>query len=184
MTPREVIVSPTAPMPAGYAFLKKGIKYKTLHCRRLTHEAGKAVYVVQNNKTVLGIRIPKRIFFEVQALANDTFASRRLATEKRDAAIIRAAAAELDQQFPFIPATDRDNALNHGFKKHSGRVGRTNGIPLPRKVLFAVIAHIRHKHTEYDRLLKKGLDRDDARKAIHKKMQNILGKWGVGHGMD
>ncbi|PVI00935.1 hypothetical protein DM02DRAFT_654956 [Periconia macrospinosa] len=179
MAPRELVVSPNTPMPPGYTFLKKGIKYKTLHCRRLTHEAGKTVYRVEENKKVLGIRVPKSIFFRVQSLANETLPARRLATEQRDAALVRSAAAELDHQFPDIPKVDRENVLNHGFKKYSGRVGRTGQIPMPRKVLYAVIAHIRHRHTEYDHMLRDGIPRDEARKAVQKRLQSILHQWGT-----
>jgi hypothetical protein len=37
--------------------------------------------------------------------------------------------------------TKKEAVLYHGFKKHSGRVGRTNSISLSEKVLLAVIAH-------------------------------------------
>ena len=178
MSPKEITVGPSAPMPKGYGFLKKGIKYKTLHCRRLTHEAGKTVFVVEHNKSTLGIRVPKDILARVHAQANETLSSRKLATEKRDTAAIRQAAAELDKQFPRIPEHDRENVLKHGFKKYSGRVGRTSRIPLPRKVLYAVIAHIRHKHTSYDKMLHEGVKRNEARVRIQKKMHDILKEWG------
>ncbi|KAF2246303.1 hypothetical protein BU26DRAFT_507903 [Trematosphaeria pertusa] len=185
MPRREFIVEPSTAMPKGYAFLKKGIKYKTLHCRRLTHEAGKPVYVVEDKKKkVLGIRVPKSILFHVQSLANETLPARRLATEQRDAALIRAAATELDRRFPLIPKDDREAVLKHGFRKYSGRVGRTGQIPIPRKVLYAVIAHIRHKHTRYDEMLNEGMDRDAARKAIQGKVQAMLRKWGATEGED
>jgi hypothetical protein len=182
MAPREITVSPSTPIPQGYAFLKKGIKYKTLHCRRLTQQAGMTVFVVEHHKKTLGIRVPKSIFRQIQSQANDTLATRRLATERRDAAAIRAASTELDAQFPYIPKSDREKVLAHGFKKYSGRVGRTSQIPLPQKVLFAVAAHIRHTHTKYDAILNKGSDRDDARKAIRKALQKILKAWGATRG--
>ncbi|KAF2448520.1 hypothetical protein P171DRAFT_214195 [Karstenula rhodostoma CBS 690.94] len=178
MAPQEITVSPKTAMPKGYAFLKKGIQYKTLHSRRLTREAGKTVYVVESNKKVLGIRVPKDILSRVHAQANETLAARKLATEKRDTATIRQAAAELDSQFSKIPEHDRELVLKHGFKKHSGRVGRTTLIPLSRKVLYAVIAHIRHRHTNYDKLLDGGMSRDAARTAIQKKLQDTLRQWG------
>ncbi|KAF1954252.1 hypothetical protein CC80DRAFT_130715 [Byssothecium circinans] len=179
MSSREIIVTPNTPMPQGYAFLKKGIQYKTLHCRRLTHEAGKTVYMVVQHKKTLGIRIPKSIFFHVQSLANETLPARRQATEHRDAALVRTAATEIDRQFPRIPREDKELVLRHGFKKYSGRVGRTGQIPMQRKALFAVIAHIRHKHTKYDELLDGGMGREDARKAIQKKLQDKLRQWGA-----
>jgi hypothetical protein len=179
MALQEVTVSPKTAMPKGYAFLKKGIQYKTLHSRRLTHEAGKTVYVVESNKKILGIRVPKDILSRVHAQANETHSARRFATEKRDTTIVRQAAAELDSQLPKIPKHDRELVLKHSFKKHSGRVGRTSLIPLPRKVLYAVIAHIRHKHTNYDELLEGGgMSRDAARKAIQPILQDTLRLWG------
>lgn len=178
MAPKEVDVSPRTPLSKGYAFLKKGIKYKTLHSRRLTHEAGKIVYVVKSNNKVLGIRVPKEILSHVHAQANETLSARKLATEKRDTVAIRQAAAELESQFPKMPDEDRKLVLKHGFKKHSGRVGRTNLIPLAQKVLYAVIAHIRHTHTDYDKLLNAGATRDVAREAVKKRIQYTLRNWG------
>jgi hypothetical protein len=179
MARREITVNPSTPMPPGYAFLQKGVTYKTLHCRRLTHESGKTLYVVEQHKKVLGIRVPKHIFHRVQALADETLQARRLATEQRDAAVIRAARAELEMQFPKMPKGEKEKVLMHGFRKHSGRVGRTSQIPLPRKVLYAVIAHIRHGHTQYDAMLANGTHRDDARKAVQRKVQTALKAWGA-----
>jgi hypothetical protein len=182
MAPHEFTVGPTAPMPQGYAFLKKGVQYKTLHCRRLTHEAGKPVYVVEHKRKVLGIRVPKSIFHHVQSLANETLPARRLATEQRDTALIRTAATEIERQFPQIPQDEKELVLKHGFKKYTGRVGRTGQIPMPRKVLYAVIAHVRHKHTGYDAMLDGGMSRDDARRAIQKPLQAMLRRWGATQG--
>lgn len=178
MSPREVTVGPSTAMPKGYAFLRKGIQYKTLHSRRLTHEAGKTVYVVESNKKFLGIRVPKDILSRVHTQASETLAARKLATEKRDTAAIGKAAAELDSQFPKIPKHDREDVLKHGFKKHSGRVGRTTLIPLSQKVLYAVIAHIRHRHTSYDKLLSGGTSKEAARKAIQNKIRDTAREWG------
>lgn len=177
---REITVSPSSPLPKGYAFLPKGVQYKTLHGRKMTHEAGKPLYVVQDpkSKKALGIRIPKSIFFQVQELARETLATRRAATEKRDATLVRQAAAELEKQFPKIPEAEEEAILKHGFRKYSGRVGRTSQMPMSKKVVFAVIAHIRHKHTEYDRLMDGGMSREEARKAVAKKIQDMLRVWG------
>ncbi|KAF2269524.1 hypothetical protein CC78DRAFT_550880 [Lojkania enalia] len=179
---RETTVSPKVPIPKGYAFLPKGNQYKTLHCRRLTHEAKKTLYVVEDGKKVIGIRVPKNIFFRVQSLARETLSSRRAATETREGTLIRKAELEVDQLFPRIPKVERDAVLKRAFRKHSGRVGRSSQTPMPRKVRLAVIAHIRHKHTEYDVLLNKGVKREDARTAVSEKMLGILRQWGATEG--
>lgn len=175
----EITVSPTKPMPKGYTFLPKGNQYKTLHCRRLTHEAKKPLFVVEDGKKVIGIRVPKAIFFQVQALARETLSARRAATEDRDAAFIRKAETELDNLFPNVPKSEGELILKRAFRKHSRRVGRSGQLEWPRKVQLAVIAHIRHKHTEYDTLLKNGMDRDDARTVVTKKIQDTLRQWGA-----
>jgi hypothetical protein len=179
MSPREITVSPSTPMPHDYAFLKKGIAYKTRHCRRLTQEAGMTVYVVEERKKTLGIRIPKSIYRHVQEEANNTLPARRLATDKRDAAATRAARIELDKLFPRMPKVDKEKVLKHAFKKHSGRVGRTNQIPLSDKVLRAAGAHARHTHTQYDAMLKKGVEWKDARRAVYKISHDVLKAWSA-----
>jgi hypothetical protein len=179
---QEITVSPSAPMPQGYAFLAKGIAYKTLHCRKLTREAGKPLYIVVDKRTTLGLRAPRHIIAQVHLQAKDTLATRRAAVGKRDAADIAKAAANLKVQFRKMFKTDQELVLMHGFKKHSGRVGRTAQIPLEKKVLLAVIAHVRHKHTEYDALLRAGTERDVARKMTRKKIESTMREWGFVEG--
>ena len=178
----ETTVSSTTLLPKGYGFLAKGIRYKTLHCRKLTHESGKPLFVVVDRKTTIGLRAPKYIISAVHAQANETLSTRRAATKKRDDADFSKAAASLAAQFPKIPKAEKELVLKHGFKKHSGRVGRTSSIPLSRKVLLAVIAYVRHKHTEYDSLLRDGKDRDVARKLTWEKIEGIMRLWGFSEG--
>jgi hypothetical protein len=178
----EITVSPSTPVPKGYGFLPKGIRYKTLHCRKLTREAGLTLYVVVDKKTQTGLRVPKAILSQVHAQANETLSTRRATSQKRDGADIAKAAADLDVQFPKMPKSEKELALKHGFKKHSGRVGRTAQIPLSKKVLLAVIAHVRHKHTDYDALLRDGKERGAARKATWKRIEHVMGGWGFYQG--
>jgi hypothetical protein len=180
----EVTVSPSTPMPKGYGFLAKGIRYKTLHCRKMTHSADKTLYIVVDSKKQLGLRVPNHILHQVHTQAKETFSTRLAATEKRDAADLVKASIAMAMRFPDMPQGEKAMVLKHGFKKSSGRVGRTSLIPLPRKVLLAVIAHVRHKHTEYDGLLAKGIARDDARKATRKKIESVLRQWGFQEGAE
>jgi hypothetical protein len=180
---QEIEVSPQTLMPKSYGFLRKGDRYKTLHCRKLTHEAGRPLYIVVDKKQTTGIRVPLNILQKVHNQAKETLTTRRAATAHRDATDIAKATAEIDAQFPKIPVPEKDAILKHGFKKYSGRVGRTSSIPLSRKVLFAVIAHVRHKHTNYDALLKGGKSRDVARKTTRQRIETVLQKWGYSKGI-
>jgi hypothetical protein len=42
---------------------------------------------------------------------------------------------------------------------------------------MAVIAHIRHQHTNYDELLMSGVPREEARMSIHHEVSEILRRW-------
>lgn len=179
---REVTVTPKTPVAKGYGFLAKGIAYKTLHCRKLTREAGRVLYVVVDNKKTLGLRAPSYIISQVHQKANATLVMRRAAVQKRDSADIAKASAELLGQFCKIPAAEKEVVLKHGFKKHSGRVGRTSSISLAKKVTLAVIAHIRHKQTEYDVLLRAGETREKARKLTWKEIEGVMKQWGFKEG--
>ena len=179
MAKKEVTVCSDVSMPKGYGFLPKGTRYKTLHCRKLTHEAGKTLYVVVDaKKRQLGLRAPRFILNKVHEKAKETLPARRAAVQKRDLSVIEAAANELEKQFPKLPKEETTLVLKHGFKKYSGRVGRTSTIPLPLKALLAVIAHVRHRHTEYDALLAGGSDRMATRKAVNSKILSVMRNWG------
>lgn len=57
------------------------------------------------------------------------------------------------------------------------RIGNADDIPFPRKVQLAVLAHIRHIHTEYDDLLRQRVHRNVARLRIEPKCLRVLLKW-------
>ena len=61
----------------------------------------------------------------------------------------------------------------------SGRVGRTEaGRSLEDEALrLAVIAAIRHNHTNYDELLMKGFERLDARERVWAQIEEVLQQW-------
>ncbi|KAH6639055.1 hypothetical protein C7974DRAFT_125604 [Boeremia exigua] len=179
MPTNEVTVCSSATMPKGYGFLAKGIPYKTLHCRKLTRDADKILYVVVDaKKRQLGLRVPKFILRQVHQQANETLSSRRAAVKKRDTSFIQAVASEVGDRFPKIPEEEKAALLKHAFKKHSRRVGRAGTVPLPRKVLLAIIAHVRHRHTKYDTLLAQGMERTTARKIVNRKIESVMRDWG------
>ncbi len=176
---QEITVASDSPMPKGYRFLHKGNRYKTLHGRKLTRESGNLLYVVVEDKKNIGLRVPISVYKQVQTQATETLPARRAATEKRDATDIAKVATEIALQFPKMPETEKDLVLKHGFRKHSGRVGRTSTISLDKKVVLAVTAHVRHKHTSYDALLKDGKDQKTARELTRKAIESKMCEWGL-----
>ena len=62
------------------------------------------------------------------------------------------------------------------FFQGTKRVGNAQELPLPRRVQLAVVAHIRHEYTDYDRLLKVG-SYIDARSKVEQVSLDQLMKW-------
>jgi hypothetical protein len=67
----------------------------------------------------------------------------------------------------------------HAAERGSGRVGRSAaGRELdPQAITLAVIAHIRHLHTNYDSLLMNGVERGDAREQIRGALDLVQDSW-------
>ncbi|KAI0198718.1 hypothetical protein F4808DRAFT_434907 [Astrocystis sublimbata] len=89
--------------------------------------------------------------------------------------------AVLRDLFPRIPNTDRQEIIDHAFKKDGKfngdlKVGMAKDITLARRVQLAALAHIRHTHTRYDQLLRES-DWANARKAVEKPCLDLIVKW-------
>jgi hypothetical protein len=81
--------------------------------------------------------------------------------------------------FPKCPPAEASAIGEHATVRRSGRVGRcAAGRALePRAVELAVIAHIRHEHTDYDKLLMQGVERLEARVQVREEIERVLAKW-------
>ncbi|HEX3447491.1 MAG TPA: DUF2293 domain-containing protein, partial [Isosphaeraceae bacterium] len=92
---------------------------------------------------------------------------------------VSAFASAIRAQYPKCPATEATQIAEHACRKYSGRVGRTAAAKelSPEAIRMAVIAHIRHAHTNYDELLARYADRDLARQRVRDKVSAILGDW-------
>ena len=93
--------------------------------------------------------------------------------------------------FPKIPDKDLRDIVTHAFElvcqctyavyntkceQGKARVGTASELPLPRRVQLAVVAHIRHTYTDYDRLLKQ-VPWQAARAMIEQASLNKLAQW-------
>jgi hypothetical protein len=90
-------------------------------------------------------------------------------------------AARLREMFPHCPKGRVLEIAEHACRKYSGRVGRSASAKAfdEKAVRLAVIAHIRHRETDYDSLLSQGFDRADARGMIKGQIDELLKKWGA-----
>lgn len=133
----------------------------------------------------LGLRCPVEVYEVVLRDAASSAVGRRAAVEAKDSRDIEKARDAILRLFPHIPLASCQAVLDHGFQKRSGRVGRSTGLDDDEKVTLAIVAHVRHRMTPYDTLLRE-LDRDGvgegnrretARAMIRGRLDDILNQW-------
>jgi hypothetical protein len=114
--------------------------------------------------------------------ADDRTAARvRRAARRReqDRELVASMAQQIAMLFPCCPHREVAAIAEHAGVTGSGRVGRTQaGRNLEEQALIlAVVAAVRHNHTEYDELLAKGVDRATARQRVADRVEEILAGW-------
>lgn len=73
---------------------------------------------------------------------------------------------------PGIPLADAETVL-----ALAGRV-QMKALPPSTALWLALGSHVRHSHTDYDRLLAEGYDRDAARFFVADAIDDVLSGWG------
>ena len=113
---------------------------------------------------------------EARARRQERAAERR---ELEDREFIAAFASAIREQYPACPVSEEMQIAEHACRKYSGRVGRTAAAKAlsPEAIRLAVIAHIRHAHTNYDELLAEYANRDTARERIRGQVSAVLDNW-------
>src|SRR5262245_54095889 len=88
-------------------------------------------------------------------------------------------AQHVRELFPACPAGRETAIAEHACQNSSGPSGRSASAKCldEEAVRLAVIAHIRHRETEYDSLLAQGADRRDAREAVESAVSRVLRSW-------
>ena len=121
---------------------------------------------------------------EVECLADADVRERNraramAARETVESTYVAAATATIRAQFPGCPAEEAGRIAARTCLKHSGRVGRSAAAKEldARALRLAVIAHIRHEHTGYDKLLMETDDRDVARQVVWPEIERLLSRW-------
>jgi hypothetical protein len=81
--------------------------------------------------------------------------------------------------FPRCPPGRDVIIAEHACLKYSGRIGRSAEAKSfdEETIRLAVIAHIRHSETQYDKLMVKGFVRREARKQVQNRVNEVLRKW-------
>jgi hypothetical protein len=113
---------------------------------------------------------------EVRARRRDREAARRA---ERDQEFVGRFADRVRALFPGCPAGRETVIAERACEKYSGRVGRSAAAKDldEEAVRMAVVAHVRHRDTDYDEMLARGEDRQDARARVRHEVQAVLERW-------
>jgi hypothetical protein len=123
----------------------------------------------QAEKECLSDEAPRRLARETASQAREQADSRYLAQFGE----------RIHLQYPGCPAREAEAITIHACEKYSGRVGRSSAAKAldAEAIDLAVRAHVRHTHTDYDRLLAQGCDRTEARSAVAAKVAQVIERW-------
>ncbi|MBF6329449.1 DUF2293 domain-containing protein [Nocardia transvalensis] len=121
---------------------------------------------------------------EEQCLADEEARLRRRERDRvrraeQDVEFCGRMAEQIRRLFPGCPPHRAAEIAEHAALRGSGRVGRSAAAKVldPEAVTLAVIASVRHRDTDYDRLLMDGVPRMEARAAIRPAVDKVLESW-------
>jgi hypothetical protein len=88
-------------------------------------------------------------------------------------------AGRVRELFPGTPPEREREIAEHACRKYSGRVGRSSAAKSldAEAVRLAVVAHVRHRETDYDQLLASGMDRHVARDQVATQVRELIRRW-------
>jgi hypothetical protein len=121
---------------------------------------------------------------EEECMSDEDLRARRrqqdaLRRPEEDEDLVKRMAEGIRQIYPGCPEREAQAIARHTAVRGSGRVGRSSaGRSLDDQALrLAVIAFIRHNHTEYDKLMMQGVDRASARHEVLEQINRRLSDW-------
>jgi len=104
---------------------------------------------------------------------------RALREAEVDQRFVRDFANAIRQHFPRCPSLEASQIAEHACRKYSGRVGRSAAAKEfdQGAIRLAVAAAIRHRCTNYDALLLRGMERNEARRQVMDAVTRKLQQW-------
>ncbi|TAQ88086.1 hypothetical protein B7494_g3612 [Chlorociboria aeruginascens] len=180
---------------AGFQFVPIGDPTLTNACKELSREQDAMIFIVSGSKETntrvsahvyrTGYHFRSVIVDEARRMVGGSVASQAAGEvepiPESQVEINKQADAAIRDLFPRIPNTDRQMIIEHAFQKGvlfqgEPTVGLQPTIPLSRRVQLAVLAHVRHTHTRYDKLLRE-TSWINARKVVEPLCLDVIVKW-------
>lgn len=173
------------------AYLPAGDATLTRRARKASRLSAVVVRFSRSRKRYerQGILVEEHALQEAEAscLADaEARARRRARDEERrreaDGKLAERLAEEITRLFPGCPPERADAIAAHTAARGSARIGRSAaGRRLDEHAVeLAVVASVRHRHTDYDALLMAGVRRDEARRRVREDVEAVLDRWRAG----
>jgi hypothetical protein len=102
-----------------------------------------------------------------------------LSREQVDRQYVAQFAEKILSIYPDCPFDEAQAVATHACLRRSGRIGRSAAAKQfdAEAINLAVKAHVRHRHTQYDRLLGQGFERSEARSAVADRVRDVIDRW-------
>ena len=166
--------------PGDVALTRRSRKYSTLSAVVVRFSRSRGRYERQ------GLLVEEAALERAEAECLGDEEARRLARnrgalyrERADAQYIEEFSERIRRDCPGCPEQEAEAIAKHACEKYSGRIGRSAAAKEFDKSAMdlAVRAHVRHTHTEYDRLLARGWERDEARATVAAVVAEVMDRW-------
>jgi hypothetical protein len=166
--------------PGDATLTRRARKYSTLAAVVLKWSRARNRYERQ------GVLVEESALIKAEAdcLADGEARARRRERESErranvDQDYVERFARRVRELFPDCPAGAERVVAEHACLRYSGRVGRSAAAKTldEMAVRLAVIAHVRHDKTSYDKLLAEGCDRHEARRQVEIQVGSVLAAW-------
>ncbi|KAJ5667527.1 hypothetical protein N7507_003391 [Penicillium longicatenatum] len=181
-----------AKAPTGYTFIPAGNPLLTTACKEQCRKEGSQIYAVSTTPHMhthnlsqhvhrIGYHFPSTVVAAVcselglyltstgKAVSFHTLGTvddRRPPDSEVSQEVINTEARDaIKDLFPNVPDKDLFQIIKTSFQKGQRKVGTASELPLARRAQLAVVAHVRHLYTDYDRLLRQG-SFQEARSAV------------------
>ena len=166
--------------PGDVALTRRSRKYSTLSAVVVRFSRSRGRYERQ------GLLVEQAALERAEAECLGDGEARRLARnrgalyrERADARYIEEFSERIRRACPGCPQQEAEIIAKHACERYSGRIGRSAAAKEFNEsaIELAVKAHVRHAHTEYDQLLARGWERDEARATVAAAVEEVMDRW-------
>src|SRR3990167_3487652 len=148
----------TVDIPDNFGWFAPGNSFLTQNIKKLSDTIYEKMVKDGNYSTLDCYYADQKIIDRVKKLDAETRENRQRTNQKKQQSYFNRVEKKLIKLYPLMPAGDRERILTVSFSVGASAVGRSTTIDLTEKSQRAVWAHIRHRYTDYDELMRREMN--------------------------